>query len=235
VLEIESLDVAYGEATALRGVSMSVPAGATVALIGSNGAGKTTLVKAIMGMHPARSGRIVFDGHDLSTVPAHRRPHHGMALVPEGRRLFPTMSVRDNLRLGLHDRESRARSRGGMDWVLELFPLLAERAKQPAGTLSGGEQQMVALGRALVSRPRLLILDEPSLGLAPVIVDTVFDTLRAIRDEGVTMLIAEQNMQAALSMSDQGHVLADGRLTLTAPADELLVMPEVRAAYLGAA
>lgn len=235
MLHIESIDVAYGEATALRDVSMSVPDGATVALIGSNGAGKTTLVKAIMGMHPVRCGRIVFDGHDLTAVPAHRRPHHAMALVPEGRRLFPMMSVRDNLRMGLHDRDCRARSRGGMDWVLELFPLLADRARQAAGTLSGGEQQMVALGRALVSRPRLLILDEPSLGLAPVVVDAVFETLQAIRAEGVTMLIAEQNMQAALSMSDQGHVLADGRLTLTAAASDLLVMPEVRAAYLGAA
>lgn len=235
MLRCEDVHVSYGDATALRGITMTVPAGSTVALVGSNGAGKTTLVKAIMGMLPLSAGRVVVDGQDLSDVPAHHRPRYGMALVPEGRRLFPTMSVRDNLRLGLHDRAARARSDGGLEWVLELFPILAERSTQHAGTLSGGEQQMVALGRALISRPRLLVLDEPSLGLAPVVVDRVFETLAAIRSEGVTMLIAEQNMAAVLSMADSGHVLADGHLTISAPAADLLAMPEVRAAYLGAA
>lgn len=233
MLEIDSIDVAYGEAVALRSVSMTVPTGATVALIGSNGAGKSTLVKAIMGMQPIRSGRVLVDGKDLAGVSATGRPSIGMALVPEGRRLFPHMSVWDNLRIGLHDRSARQRSDGGLEWVVELFPILRERARQAAGTLSGGEQQMVAIGRALVSRPKVLILDEPSLGLAPVIVERMFELLRTVRDQGVTMLIAEQNMQAALSMSDFGYVLDDGRVTIHAPADELLLMPEVRAAYLG--
>lgn len=233
MLELSTLSVSYGEAAALVDVSLEVPQGSVVALIGSNGAGKTTLVHSVMGMLPVRAGEIRFEGEDITSLAAHHRPGLGISLVPEGRRLIPGMSVKDNLLLGLHDAGARKRSDDGMEWVLDLFPVLADRSRQLAGTMSGGEQQMVALARALVARPKLLLLDEPSLGLAPVIVAQVFDLVRKVKEEGVTILIAEQNVRQTLRLSDHGYVLEEGRVGLDAPAAELNESPEVRAAYLG--
>lgn len=233
MLELRDVSVSYGEAIALREVSLSVPAGSMVALIGSNGAGKTTLVHTLMGMLKPRAGQILFDGQDIQSTAAHERPALGLALVPEGRRLIPGMSVKENLLLGTHHKAARRRSQGGLEWVLDLFPVLRDRRQQLAGTMSGGEQQMVALGRALVGRPQVLILDEPSLGLAPVIVAQVFDLIERVRAEGVTVLIAEQNVQQTLRLSDYGYVLEEGQVVLHANADELIQSPQVRAAYLG--
>ncbi|MFT4287989.1 ABC transporter ATP-binding protein [Nocardioides sp.] len=233
MLEVTDLVVNYGEAAAVRGVSMTVAEGSTVSLIGSNGAGKTTLVKALMGLQPVTSGSIQVADQDITHRPAADRPDLGVAVVPEGRRLFPAMTVRDNLLIGLHHPAARGRARDPLGFVFDLFPVLAKRQRQQAGTMSGGEQQMVALGRALISRPRLLILDEPSLGLAPVIVDQVFEIIGRIAGEGVTVLLAEQNMQRALELSDHGYVIADGQVVMAAPASELLVSDGVRHAYLG--
>jgi branched-chain amino acid transport system ATP-binding protein len=233
MLEVRDLVVNYGEAAALRGVSLEVASGATVSLIGANGAGKSTLVKALMGMQPVTSGQILLDGQDISHRAAADRPELGMAIVPEGRRLFKEMSVHDNLRLGLHHRAARKRGDARLDLAFDLFPVLRDRSHQLCGTLSGGEQQMVALGRALVSRPHLLILDEPSLGLAPMVVAQVFDVIETIAAQDVTVLLAEQNMRRALSLSDQGYVLADGQVVLSGTGAELLRSDRVRSAYLG--
>ncbi|WP_205473627.1 ABC transporter ATP-binding protein [Nocardioides sp. SYSU D00038] len=233
MLEVRDLVVGYGEAAALRGVSLDVTAGETVSLIGANGAGKSTLVKALMGMQPVTSGQVLLDGEDITRRAAADRPQLGMAIVPEGRRLFKEMTVHDNLRLGLHHRAARERADAGVDLAFEMFPVLKARSRQLCGTMSGGEQQMVALGRALVSRPRLLILDEPSLGLAPMVVDQVFEVIEAVTAQDVTVLLAEQNMHRALSLSDQGYVLADGRIVLTGTGAELLRSDRVRSAYLG--
>lgn len=232
MLELNGLVVSYGEAAALRGVDLSVGRGTVVSLVGSNGAGKSTLVKALLGMQPSSGGTIVFNGEDITRRPATDRPALGITLVPEGRRLFKDMSVRDNLLLGLHHSQARKRSTG-LDHIYDLFPILGQRPKQLAGTMSGGEQQMVALGRALVSQPSLLVLDEPSLGLAPIVVQEVFQTIRRVTAEGVTVLLAEQNMQKALELSDHGYVLADGRIVMSGTGEELLGSDEVRKAYLG--
>ncbi|MBM7518591.1 ABC transporter ATP-binding protein [Nocardioides nitrophenolicus] len=233
MLEVRDLVVNYGEAAALRGVDLTVDAGATVSLIGANGAGKSTLVKALMGMQPVTSGSITLDGEDITRRAASDRPRLGMAIVPEGRRLFKEMSVKDNLRLGLHDAAARERSSGGLDLAYDLFPVLRKRSRQLCGTMSGGEQQMVALGRALVSRPRLLILDEPSLGLAPIVVAQVFEVIETVVAQDVTVLLAEQNMHRALGLSDRGYVLADGSVVLEGTGSELLQSDRVRTAYLG--
>lgn len=232
MLELDGLVVSYGEAAALRGVDLRVERGSVVSLVGSNGAGKSTLVKALMGMQPSNGGKILFNGEDITHRPATDRPALGITLVPEGRRLFKDMSVRDNLLLGLHHRGARQRSTG-LDHIYDLFPILGQRPRQLAGTLSGGEQQMVALGRALVSQPALLVLDEPSLGLAPIVVQEVFRTIERVTAEGVTVLLAEQNMQKALELSDHGYVLADGRIVLSGTGETLLGSDEVRKAYLG--
>lgn len=233
MLEVRDLVVNYGEAIALRGVTLSVGQGQTVSLIGSNGAGKSTLVKALTGMQPVTSGSIEFQGNDITHAVATDRPALGITLVPEGRRLFKDMTVQDNLRLGLHDPSARARSGGQFDFVYDMFPVLGSRRKQLAGTMSGGEQQMVALGRALVSKPALLILDEPSLGLAPIVVEEVFATVKRVTSEGVTVLLAEQNMQQALALSDYGYVIAEGEVVLQGPGEDLLASDRVRDAYLG--
>ena len=235
MLKVQDLVVHYGEASALRGVSLRVERGQTVSLIGSNGAGKSTLVKALLGMQPVTSGSISFLGDDITAASATERPRLGIALVPEGRRLFKEMTVLDNLKLGLHDKAAKARSGGDIDFVFDMFPVLGKRRKQIAGTMSGGEQQMVALGRALVSKPELLILDEPSLGLAPIVVEEVFATIRRVTAEGMTVLLAEQNMQQALSLSAYGYVIADGAVVLSGTGDELLASESVREAYLGGA
>lgn len=233
MLEVRDLVVSYGEAAALRGVNLDVAGGDTVSLIGANGAGKSTLVKALMGMQPVTSGQVLLDGEDITRRGAADRPELGMAIVPEGRRLFKEMTVHDNLRLGLHHRAARKRADAGLDLAFDLFPVLKDRSRQLCGTMSGGEQQMVALGRALVSRPRLLILDEPSLGLAPKVVAQVFEVIETVAAQDVTVLLAEQNMHRALSLSDQGYVLADGQVVLTGTGEELLRSDQVRSAYLG--
>ncbi|GLZ08412.1 ABC transporter ATP-binding protein [Actinomadura sp. NBRC 104412] len=233
MLEVRDLKVNYGEAVALRGVDLRVTRGSVVSLVGSNGAGKSTLVKALMGMQPISGGTVVFDGTDITARPATDRPALGIALVPEGRRLFKDMSVRDNLLLGLHHPAARRRASGALGEVYDLFPVLGRRPRQLAGTLSGGEQQMVALGRALISKPSLLVLDEPSLGLAPIVVQEVFATIERVTKAGVTVLLAEQNMQKALELSDRGYVIADGQVVLEDTGAALLRSDSVRRAYLG--
>ncbi len=233
MLEVRDLVVQYGEAVAIRGVSLSLEQGKTTALIGSNGAGKSTLVKALMGMQPINSGSVIFRGRDITTLPANERPALGIALVPEGRRLFKDMTVQDNILLGTFQPVAKRRSGGQTDFVYDMFPVLRRRRKQVAGTMSGGEQQMVALARALVSKPDLLILDEPSLGLAPIVVEEVFKTIGRITAEGVTVLLAEQNMVQALGLSAYGYVVADGQIALHDTGEALLESSLVRAAYLG--
>lgn len=233
MLKVNNLVVQYGEAAALRGVTLTVEQGQTVSLIGSNGAGKSTLVKALMGMHPITSGSVEFLGSDIAESPATERPALGIALVPEGRRLFKDLSVHDNLLLGLHHPAANKRSGGDLQFVYDMFPVLGVRRKQLAGTMSGGEQQMVALGRALISKPDLLILDEPSLGLAPIVVEEVFDTIKRVTAEGMTVLLAEQNMQQALALSDYGYVLAEGTVVHEGTGADLLRSDQVREAYLG--
>jgi branched-chain amino acid transport system ATP-binding protein len=233
VLEVRDIDVHYGDAQALYGVSLEVAEGETVTLVGSNGAGKTTTLRAISGILPLTRGEIRFEGTPLAKVPAHQRPGLGIGLVPEGRELWPQLTVRENLELGAFHAQARAQRAATIDWVFELFPRLRERVKQLAGSMSGGEQQMVAIGRALMGRPRLLMMDEPSLGLAPVLVSQVFATIRRLRGEGLTILLVEQNLKKALEVADRGYVVETGRISLHGPSSELLGDPAVQAAYLG--
>ncbi|MBP6095857.1 MAG: ABC transporter ATP-binding protein [Methyloversatilis sp.] len=232
MLQVRSLEVHYGGICAVRGVDLDIAAGEKVALIGANGAGKTSTLKAIACMLAAR-GSVSFDGSDISQAPPHSLVGRGLALVPEGRGVFARLSVRENLDMGAYARDDRAGIAADIERVFSLLPRLKERAGQTAGTLSGGEQQMVAIGRALMSRPRLLLLDEPSMGLSPVMVDTVFGVIREIAQEGVTLLLVEQNARLALSLCDRGYVMDSGAVTLCAPSAELLDNPAVRAAYLG--
>lgn len=233
MLQVDELDVFYGDAQALWRVSMSIASGEVVSVVGSNGAGKSTLVSAIMGMLRVRHGRIVFDGSDLAGMPGHRTCQAGVAIVPEGRRLFPFLTVRDNLDLGAFNKEARGHRDESLQRVLALFPRLAERSSQLAGSLSGGEQQMVAIGRALMARPRLLLMDEPSLGLAPVIVDEVFEVIESVRATGVSVLLVEQNVQRALDISTRAYLLSEGRIVSEGAADEMSRDPAVRRAVLG--
>jgi len=233
VLEVRDLDVFYGEARALEAVSIDVADGEIVCIVGPNGAGKSTLVNTIAGLHRGRAGRISMAGTDITRVPAHRVCRHGLAIVPEGRRIFPEMSVAENLALGAYRPEARQARGEALRWVHELFPRLRERAGQRAGSLSGGEQQMLAIGRALMAAPRLLLMDEPSLGLAPVIVDEVFGVIRTINASGVSVLLVEQNVQRALELSSRGYLLSEGRVVLEGPSPELLSSGEVRRSVLG--
>jgi branched-chain amino acid transport system ATP-binding protein len=233
MLRVTDLDVFYGDAQALWEVSMMVGAGEVVAIVGTNGAGKSTFVKAVMGINRARRGSILLEGVELTTLPGHRTCRQGIAIVPEGRRLFPSLSVQENLDLGAFNREARSHHQESLAWVHELFPRLSERRDQLAGTLSGGEQQMVAIGRALMARPRLLLMDEPSLGLAPVIVDEVFERIERVRAEGVSVVLVEQNVKRALDISTRAYVLAEGRIVQQGSAAELAASPEVVAALLG--
>ncbi|WP_084474517.1 ABC transporter ATP-binding protein [Deinococcus pimensis] len=236
LLRVTDLHVNYGKVEALHGVTLDVAAGSIVSVIGPNGAGKTTLLSAIMGVLPPRSGAVTLDGADLSGVALEARVGRGMVLVPERRELFASMTVEDNLRLGAYARYRRGERRFADDLagVFGRFPRLRERRRQLAGTLSGGEQQMLAIGRALMARPRLLMLDEPSLGLAPIVVREIFHILEALRAEGVTMLLVEQNARAALKVSDHGYVLETGDVRLQGPAAALAEDAAVVAAYLGA-
>jgi branched-chain amino acid transport system ATP-binding protein len=233
LLEISGIDVFYGRVQALRGLSINVDAGEIVALIGSNGAGKTTTLRTISGlMHPA-AGRISFDGRDLTQVKAHEVVRAGICQSPEGRRLFPRMVVLDNLMMGTYARKNRTDIAGDIARVYELFPRLKERSKQLAGTLSGGEQQMLAIGRALMARPKLLMLDEPSLGLAPILVETIFRVCTEINAQGVPILLVEQNASQALEIAHRAYVLETGSIVQTGTGKELLSSPDVQRAYLG--
>ncbi|MEW6560678.1 MAG: ABC transporter ATP-binding protein [Pseudomonadota bacterium] len=232
LLEIEKLDVRYGHIQALRGVSLSVSEGEIVTLLGANGAGKTTLMRTISGLLRPHAGDVKLRGKSIVRVGADNIVRQGISQVPEGRRVFPTLSVAENLLLGGYTRPT-AEAKGSMQRVLQMFPRLAERRAQYAGTLSGGEQQMLAIGRALMARPTLLLLDEPSLGLAPIIVRDIFRTLRQIREQGMTVLLVEQNARMALKLADRGYVLETGRIALQGSAQELLASPEVQATYLG--
>ena len=233
LLRLEGIEVGYGALTAVREVSLEVDVGETVALIGPNGAGKTTTLKAITGLVPLRRGTVALDGERIDGLSPARVVGRGIAHVPEGRQLFPTMSVRENLELGAAGPDARARRADTLEWVFRLFPRLAERTRQLAGTLSGGEQQMCAIGRGLMARPRLLMLDEPSLGLAPVVVKQIFEVLAQINRDGTTILLVEQNVARALGLAHRGYVLENGRIALSGPRDALLASGHIKQAYLG--
>ena len=233
MLEILDIKVSYGAVKALDGVSLSVPKGAIVALLGANGSGKTTTIRAITGLAAAQAGRILLDGRPLTGLPPHEVVRRGVAVVPEGRRIFINLSVHENLLLGGYVRRDQDALARDLDEIYDTFPRLAERRGQMAGTLSGGEQQMLALGRALMSRPRLLLLDEPSLGLAPLLVKEVFKIVARLNQRGVTILLVEQNAAAALQIAGRGYVLETGRVVLTGTGVELLAHPQLQDAYLG--
>jgi len=235
MLNLDSVNVSYGAIQAVRGVSIEVPKGEVVTIIGANGAGKSTLLKSIVGLEPVAAGRVVLDGRDITATPPHRRTALGVALSPEGRGVFPDQSVRDNLLLGAYSRKSdTTRTEEKIERSFGLFPRLRERQEQFAGTLSGGEQQMLAIARALMSEPKLLLLDEPSLGLAPLIIKDIFKTIRTLRETGLTILLVEQMANQALGVSDHAYVLETGRITHQGKGSDLLNDPKVRAAYLGA-
>jgi len=237
LLEVRDVVVHYGRIQALHGVSLKVHEGELVTLLGSNGAGKTTMMRAISGLRPLTSGSVWFNGADMSRVKAHNRVTEGLIQAPEGRGVFPGMTVVENLEMGCYGRKfpSKAEHRERFDWVLETFPRLAERRSQVGGTLSGGEQQMLAIGRALMARPKVLLLDEPSMGLAPMVISQIFKIISEINKQGTTVLLVEQNAQQALSRSDRAYILETGAVTRTGPARELLSDDSIRAAYLGVA
>jgi len=236
VLSVENLSSNYGRIEVLHGVSLDVKKGEIVTLVGANGAGKTTLLRAISGVQPATGGTIVFRGRPIDHYPAHLRVMRGIAQVPEGRQLFAPLSVEDNLKLGAWTRrapEQRPESAAELDRVFTLFPMLAELRLTQAGKLSGGQQQMLAIGRALMSKPRLLLLDEPSMGLAPILVDQILSVIRDLKQAGITVLLVEQNARAALAIADRGYVVETGRISVSGSAASLLADSRVQAAYLG--
>ncbi len=233
MLTVEGLECRYGKVAAVRDLSLEVRKGELVSLIGANGAGKTTTLKAISGVLAPSAGRIVFEGVDITRASARRVLELGIAHCPEGRRMFPYMTVRENLEMGCYLRKDKAAIEADIRYLYERFPILHERRAQAAGTLSGGEQQMLAISRALMSRPKLIMFDEPSLGLAPNLVERTFDIIRQIRTEGVTVIMVEQNAAAALELSDRSYVLEQGRVSLTGTGEELLDDPHVKQAYLG--
>ena len=233
LLEVENIHSYYGHIHALRGVSLTVEEGEVVTLIGSNGAGKTTTLRSIHGILQPKEGRIVFRGEEIQGKPAHDMIKKGIAQSPEGRKIFPRMTVLENLEMGAYHRSDRAGIQEDLDRVYDLFPRLKERVKQEAGTLSGGEQQMLAIGRALMSHPKLLLLDEPSMGLAPVLVERIFQTIEEINKQGTTILLVEQNANIALEVASRGYVLETGAVVEAAPTEKLREDPKVREAYLG--
>jgi branched-chain amino acid transport system ATP-binding protein len=233
ILAVEGIDVYYGDVQAVREVSLEVASGEVVTLIGANGAGKSTVLKAICGLFSPRRGRIRLDGHEVAGQPAYEMVARGLVLIPEARQLWPAMTVRENLELGAYSRRARALRRRTLEEVFGLFPRLAERARQKAGTLSGGEQQMCAIGRGLMARPRLLLLDEPSLGLAPRLVREVFSALARIREQGGTVLLVEQNVPHALALADRAYVMETGSVTLSGRSSDLLRDDGIRDRYLG--
>jgi branched-chain amino acid transport system ATP-binding protein len=233
LLKLDGIEAFYGDLQALFSVSLEVPDGKVMALVGANAAGKSTTIRVISGLLTPRRGRVLFGGEDLARVPAHRRVELGIVQVPEGRRLFPFMTVTENLLLGAHTPHARAARQATLSYVHNLFPVLHDRRAQLAGSLSGGEQQMCAIGRALMARPKLLMLDEPTLGLAPVLVGRIFETVRTINADGVTVLIVEQNVRQALGMADRAAVLESGKLVLEGAGRELLGDERLKRAYLG--
>jgi branched-chain amino acid transport system ATP-binding protein len=233
LLEVRGLKVSYGGINAVKGIDLDVAEGELVTLIGANGAGKTTTLKALAGLLRPAAGRIHYNGIDITARPAFELVRQGLALVPEGRGVFGRLTVEENLAMGAYSRRDRARIATDFDRVYGLLPRLAERRRQLGGTLSGGEQQMLAIGRALMSRPRMLLLDEPSMGLAPLMVQTIFETVRAITAEGVTLLLVEQNARLALETCHRGYVMESGLIALADGASRLLTNPQVRQAYLG--
>ena len=233
MLEVSDLDVYYGDSQALHGMALRVEEGEVVTLVGANGAGKTTTLRAISGLQRVARGDIVFEDASITRLPGHARSGLGISLVPEGRELWPSLTVLENLELGCYAKSARKHRDESLERVFDLFPRLQERTKQVAGSMSGGEQQMVAIARSLMSRPRLLMFDEPSLGLAPVVVTQVFAIIRRLAKEGLTILLVEQNLKKALEVADRGYVVETGSITLQGPARELLSNEGIRAAYLG--
>ncbi len=236
MLDLQGVSSFYGSIQALKNVSLKVNTGQIVTIIGANGAGKSTLLKTISGLIPAKSGRIWYQGTDITQMPPAKIVSLGISQVPEGRQLFSHLTVADNLHLGAywyHRRKYKAEIEEMLDWIYQLFPILRKRSKQLAGTMSGGEQQMVAIGRALMSRPKLLLLDEPSMGLAPLFVQEIFKVIRRLNDQGTTILLVEQNARAALQIAQYGYVLETGAVALEGPTEKLLAEDKVRRAYLG--
>lgn len=233
LLKVENLSVAYGPVGVIRGVDFTVEKGEIVTVLGANGAGKTTILRALCGLVPSTGGAVIYDGKDITNLPAHKVVNHGIVMVPEGRQLFPYLTVRDNLLLGAYRPEARKVWQSTLKEVLEIFPRLAERIDQLGGSLSGGEQQMVAIGRGLMSRPELLIFDEPSLGLSPLLVEQMFKVIQDIAARGVTVVIVEQNVFHTLQIADRGYILENGQIALSGTGQELLNDPRVKKAYLG--
>ncbi|WP_366914418.1 ABC transporter ATP-binding protein [uncultured Oscillibacter sp.] len=232
MLKVEDINVYYGSIHAIKGVSFEVNQGEIVTLIGANGAGKSTTLNTVAGLLHSKTGSITFLGENLGHLPCHKTVSKGLALVPEGRRVFLQMSVQENLEMGAYTKPGSGVA-ADLDHIYELFPRLKERQRQTAGTLSGGEQQMLAMGRALMSHPKLLMLDEPSMGLAPILVEQIFDIIRSLHKAGTTILLVEQNAQAALSVADRGYVLETGKVVTTGTGSELLASPVIKKAYLG--
>ena len=233
MLSVEAIDLFYGASHALRRVSLSAKKGEVTCVLGRNGVGKTSLLRAIFGLHPIRAGRISWEGQILNDLPPHQRARAGLALVPQGREIFPRLTVLENLMLGAFTRTDKDGVAEDLERVMELFPRLGERQRQRGGTLSGGEQQMLAIARALMSRPRFLCMDEPSMGLAPVLVEQQFDEIQRIRERGITVFVVEQNAAMALAVADRGYVLQSGRVVLSGTAQQLLDNPQMKRAYLG--
>ena len=233
LLRLENLDVYYGEVQVLRDLSLEIENGEGICLLGNNGSGKTTTANAISGILPVRSGKITFLGEDITNLSSHKRVEMGLVQIPEGRKIFPTLSVEENLYMGSVLKKPKLHRSESMQMVKDLFPILADRFKQAGGTLSGGEQQMLAIARGLMSMPKLLILDEASLGLAPLIVEEIFQVIQQIRSDGVTILLVEQNVAQALSISDRGYVIEEGRLALAGAASDLINDPQIKRLYLG--
>lgn len=233
LLEIKDLSVYYGVICALKGISFEVNQGEIVTLIGANGAGKTTTMQSIMGLIPSRSGSVIYDGHDITKTPAHSIVHLGMTQVPEGRRVFQELTVYENLLMGAYIEKDAKKIKASVEDIYDRFPRLGERRNQIAGTLSGGEQQMLAMGRALMSHPKLLMLDEPSMGLSPLLVDQVFELIQEIHRDGTTVLLVEQNANKSLAISDRAYVLETGKIVLSGTGKELLASEEIKKAYLG--
>ena len=233
LLQLKNLQISYGGIQAVKGIDLELWAGETVCLIGANGAGKTTTLNAIAGVQPIAGGDIIYAGDTINVLPAHKRLRRGVALVPEGRGIFTRLTVEENLRMGAYSRNDKAGIEADLERVYALLPRIKERLPQVAGTLSGGEQQMVAIGRALLSRPKLLLLDEPSMGLAPRVVEKIFEVVQSVAKDGVSILLVEQNAKLALEFAQRGYVMESGRITLTGSGDELLTNPKVREAYLG--
>ena len=234
LLEVKNLEVYYGVIQALKGISFEVNEGEIVTLIGANGAGKTTTMQSIMGLIPPRSGNVIYDGRDITKLPCHKIVHLGMAQVPEGRRVFQELTVYENLLMGAYTQKDKAKIKQDVEMIYEqYFPRLGERRNQIAGTLSGGEQQMLAMGRAMMCHPKLLMLDEPSMGLSPLLVDFVFDMIRDFNKKGTTILLVEQNAGKSLAISDRAYVLENGKIALSGTGEELMKSEEVKKAYLG--